>query len=217
MVKSPRSRHPQSERKARLRELILTRRSDLSETERQAHDQARTERLLAALDRLSPGTVALYWAVPPEPDCRALIDALTRRNITVLLPILSSWPTTQVPHWGRFTTVENTRPVWRGIREPIATCEPAFPADVVVMPGLAGTAVGFRLGVGGGWYDRVLADCPTIPRWLVLNDNEIVDDLPVEPWDQLVDAIFTERQRVTCSGRANILKTTYENNLNCFS
>jgi 5-formyltetrahydrofolate cyclo-ligase len=65
--------------------------------------------------------------------------------------------------------------------------------DVVVVPGVAFTPAGARLGQGGGWYDRFLAgvraDCTTIG---VGFDPQVVDALPTEVHDISLDYIVTE-------------------------
>jgi 5-formyltetrahydrofolate cyclo-ligase len=70
--------------------------------------------------------------------------------------------------------------------------DPAWP-DVVVLPGLAFTRAGDRLGQGGGWYDRFLtavrADCTNIG---VGFDVQLVDDLPIEAHDVRLDCVVTE-------------------------
>jgi len=75
---------------------------------------------------------------------------------------------------------------------PEADVDPAWP-DVVVVPGLAYTAAGDRLGQGGGWYDRYLAqvraDCTTIG---VCFAEQIVDMLPVEAHDITMDHVVTD-------------------------
>lgn len=76
---------------------------------------------------------------------------------------------------------------------PEADVEPAWP-DVVVVPGLAFTAAGERLGQGGGWYDRFLsdvrADCTSIG---VCFAEQIVDTLPIEAHDVVMDHVVTDR------------------------
>lgn len=70
--------------------------------------------------------------------------------------------------------------------------EPSWP-DVVVVPGLAFTVAGDRLGQGGGWYDRFLAEvgagCTTIG---VCFAEQVLDTLPVEPHDIVVDHVVTD-------------------------
>ena len=76
---------------------------------------------------------------------------------------------------------------------PEADVEPDWP-DVVVVPGLAFTAAGDRLGQGGGWYDRFLSevrpDCTSIG---VCFAEQIVDTLPVEAHDVVMDHVVTDR------------------------
>jgi 5-formyltetrahydrofolate cyclo-ligase len=70
--------------------------------------------------------------------------------------------------------------------------DPSWP-DVVIVPGLAFTPHGDRLGHGGGWYDRFLAgrrpECRTIGVGFV---EQIVDTLPVEDHDIRLDHVVTE-------------------------
>ena len=81
----------------------------------------------------------------------------------------------------------------RLVAVPEADVEPSWP-DVVVVPGLAFTAAGDRLGQGGGWYDRFLSkvrpDCTTIG---VCFAEQIVDELPVEVHDVTMDHVVTDR------------------------
>jgi 5-formyltetrahydrofolate cyclo-ligase len=65
--------------------------------------------------------------------------------------------------------------------------------DVVIVPGLAFTPAGDRLGQGGGWYDRLLSavrpDCESVGVCFV---EQLVDSLPVEAHDVAVDHVVTE-------------------------
>lgn len=73
-----------------------------------------------------------------------------------------------------------------------ADLDPAWP-DMIVVPGLAFTVDGRRLGQGGGWYDRFLpgrrADCTTIG---VCFAPQIVDHLPTDKHDVVLDAVVTD-------------------------
>ena len=69
------------------------------------------------------------------------------------------------------------------------SASPIDPAaiDIVIVPGLAFTRDGRRLGQGGGFYDRFLAqlpaDCTTIGVGFA---EQLLDDLPVEPHDRIL-------------------------------
>jgi 5,10-methenyltetrahydrofolate synthetase len=63
---------------------------------------------------------------------------------------------------------------------------------VWIIPGLAFTTDGNRLGYGGGWYDRLLAAASESARKIgVAHEFQIVDDLPHEPHDVRMDGIIT--------------------------
>ena len=71
--------------------------------------------------------------------------------------------------------------------------DPTWP-DVIVVPGLAFTTDGRRLGQGGGWYDRFLVrrrpDCHTIGVGFA---PQIVEDLPTGEHDVTLDAVISDR------------------------
>lgn len=73
--------------------------------------------------------------------------------------------------------------------------EPSWP-DVVIVPGLAFTAAGHRLGQGGGWYDRFLVGlaphCVTIG---VGFDEQLLEAIPTEAHDVTLDRVVTDVRR----------------------
>jgi 5-formyltetrahydrofolate cyclo-ligase len=76
---------------------------------------------------------------------------------------------------------------------PEADVETHWP-DVVIVPGLAFTTTGDRLGQGGGWYDRFLASVPAGCTTIgVCFAEQIVDELPVEGHDVRMDHVVTDR------------------------
>ncbi len=76
---------------------------------------------------------------------------------------------------------------------PEADVDPTWP-DVVIVPGLAFTARGDRLGQGGGWYDRFLSDVrPDCASIGVCFAEQLVDVIPVELHDVTMDHVVTDR------------------------
>jgi len=65
--------------------------------------------------------------------------------------------------------------------------------DLVVVPGVAFTAAGHRLGQGGGWYDRFLTGLrPGVARIGVCFAECLVDELPTEDHDVVMDLVITD-------------------------
>jgi 5-formyltetrahydrofolate cyclo-ligase len=70
-----------------------------------------------------------------------------------------------------------------------------------LVPGVAFTASGARLGRGQGWYDRFLVHWPGLLRIGVCFRKQLVDQLPEESWDVRMDLIVCEGELVVCGGR----------------
>ena len=80
---------------------------------------------------------------------------------------------------------------YAGIPEPVAD-EPVAhdPTALVLMPGLAFTKDGKRMGYGGGSYDKFLASEPNHPTVALCYGFQMVDDLPTEDYDIPVDCVL---------------------------
>lgn len=85
-----------------------------------------------------------------------------------------------------------------GILEPNGMCQKACEKDApVLVPGLAFTAAGQRLGKGGGYYDRFLAGEPLHRRIGIAYGFQLTKLLPEEPHDMRVQEIITPEGTVT--------------------
>lgn len=100
-----------------------------------------------------------------------------------------------------FTVGRDFHPGAHGVRE-LADAAPAGPADLVLVPGLAFDALGYRLGRGGGYYDRFLESLAP-PRPILCGvcfACQIVPKIPWEPHDARVDFVMSEAGLLSTSG-----------------
>nr|WP_274709660.1 5-formyltetrahydrofolate cyclo-ligase [Corynebacterium sp. c6VSa_13] len=147
-----------------------------------------------------PRRIAAYAPLPEEPGYDTLLDALLATPAPLLLPIVGDAGTLT---WAPISSRAQLR-----ADNPMGIAEPATPAathmttpamldttDLVITPALALTPDGYRLGQGGGFYDRVLAasaTCPAPPLFVALAfSHEISADLPIEDHDRAVAMIIT--------------------------
>ena len=78
---------------------------------------------------------------------------------------------------------------------------PLAELDAIIVPGVAFTRDGRRLGRGGGYYDTTLPSATKALRVAVAFECCVVDDLPVTEMDQRIDVLVTETQTVRTSAR----------------
>ena len=191
--------------KATARSRFVNNRRALGNHERARQSAAAARRLLALPVVATAHTVAAYWPLGTEPDTRSLIGALVDRGTEVLLPVLL--PDRDLD-WARYggDPVElvgagagTMRPRGRALG-----LDAVARAQVLVVPALAVTALGVRLGRGGGSYDRVLArlsdtaaggvDVPWTCSLLYEGELGTLPSTAIQAHDRAVDAACTASQ-----------------------
>lgn len=131
--------------------------------------------------------VAAYVSVGREPGTGPALQALHEAGKRVLLPVLRA---DNDLDWAPYEGPQSLAPATRGLLEPVSAplgVDAVTLADVVVVPGLAASQLGDRLGRGGGSYDRALARVPAgVPVVVLLHDDEVGLPVPTEPHDRRV-------------------------------
>ena len=89
-----------------------------------------------------------------------------------------------------------------GVKEPIDACEdlPLKELDLLIVPGLAFSPDGYRLGRGGGFYDRVCIAAHNSKKCGVAYCEQLLNEpIPVEPHDVKLDFVVTPSRWVNAS------------------
>lgn len=197
----------QQERKKSVRRELAERRRLMNEDELERQNSAIIRHVLELLrSRPEPNLqVAAYSASEREPGGAGLVPALAEAGFPILLPI--SGDKGQLS-WAKYRGPEDTTPGRLGISEPTGErfgTEAVAANSVILVPALGVTSQGVRMGKGGGYYDRTLAELPDSgPLTVVLLfDDEITDSIPVEDHDMGVDAAITPKGLLSFPGNAS--------------
>jgi 5-formyltetrahydrofolate cyclo-ligase len=182
-----------------LRRDLLARRRERSDDARWRDAAALAAGLPGVLDALDADPtrpICLHVPVRDEPGAAPdgavpMLDAAVALGRRVLLPVTVG----EAPlDWASFGGREDLVPGPHGLLEPGGVRRgPGAIGDaaVVVVPALAATPGGVRLGRGGGHYDRSLPlASPSTLVVALVGDDELLEDLPTEPHDVLVDAVW---------------------------
>ncbi|MDR0378527.1 MAG: 5-formyltetrahydrofolate cyclo-ligase [Candidatus Accumulibacter sp.] len=178
--------------RAALRRDVLARRRALDEDEYARRSRAVCQQLRTGFAQLAARRVGFYWPINREPDLRPVIGdwlAAGQAAFVALLPVVVDsgaalafrpWLPDMAMTTGRY-----------GI--PVPAAGDFVQPQALLIPLAAFDAAGFRLGYGGGYYDRTLAELR--PRPLAIGVGfELcrVDSIHPEPRDERLDAVVTE-------------------------
>ncbi len=178
---------PELEKKRLRREMIAL----LKNLPQERFSQAQ-QRLQLEIQRL-PGwidvnEVLMYHAINGEIDTSIL--PLMAPEKSFFIPVIQDSPTMLFQEVTAFTEFRKN---YLGINEPLTgklwSRNPQKESWILV-PGLAFSANGYRLGRGKGYYDRFIAAHPGLKSIGLAFVEQLMDSIPVSAWDQPVDRIL---------------------------
>jgi 5-formyltetrahydrofolate cyclo-ligase len=142
--------------------------------------------------------VSAFTAIGEELDPEPLLQKLHREGYVLALPVMIGKGQPLIfRRWQPGDPLKET--LW-GIREPLDTA-PQIEPQVVLAALLAFDRKGYRLGYGGGFYDRTLAAAranrPVLAVGLAYDEQE-VDAVPYLDYDQKLDWVLTPSRTIKC-------------------
>lgn len=184
-----------------LRQQLRAQRRSLSPRAQSAAATALNEQLQRTIT--SPCTIACYLANDGEIDLGVALHAFAQKAVKITLPVIHPFTGKHLvfQHYTSTTTMTTNR---FGIVEPAPNCTAIHllcEHDYLLLPLVGFDKKGNRLGMGGGFYDRTLANLEQRPHRRptligIAHDCQQVAQLPVEQWDIPLDKIITPTQRI---------------------
>ncbi|MEQ8507223.1 MAG: 5-formyltetrahydrofolate cyclo-ligase [Rhodospirillales bacterium] len=176
-------------RKQRRNELLARRMKRLLAERKQARDTVVRFLLSDVLIGREAGCIGFYWPFRGEMDLRELVGGLIAEGWQGALPVVVQ-EKQPVEFWAWTPDTKMVPGVWN-IPVP-GQCCPVTP-DVLLVPLLGFDEEGYRLGYGGGYYDRTLASKPVKPLTVGVGfDVDCLDSIYPQAHDIPMDVIVTE-------------------------
>ncbi len=179
--------------KAILRDQLKTLRASLPISERENISAQLQQQLKMLIDDRLAERIFVYISYGTEMETHSLIDRLLQEGKQVGVPKLLDRETmvaVQLTDWNQLQKAE------LGILSPTNTTPVLTEFDLTITPGLGFTRQGHRLGYGAGYYDRWFADNSPGLKLAPIFNCQLVDSLPTDEFDQAVDLIFTETEKI---------------------
>ena len=173
--------------KSSLRRKILQQRQSLSYTEWQKKSEQICDRLKSKTIFKEVQTILAYFGFRQEAE----LNSLFKLNKNWAFPRCVGKSLV----WHLWQPGEDLQLGKYGIKEPLTTSPVIYPtaADLILVPMVAGDRHGYRLGYGGGYYDRLLSSTASnVPTIGIVFDFAYVEQLPVDSWDIRLNHICTE-------------------------
>lgn len=174
---------------------VLQREAFTGELRRQANE-ALCSRLCRVLEDLKVQRVYTFVSYGSEADTHGLLHWCFEHHISAAVPRVEG----NYIHFYKITSMKQLVPGCRGILEPNENCPEALAElkehAAVIVPGLLFDERGNRLGYGGGYYDRFLAEHRDMFRIGIGFDIQMTEQVLTEPHDEALDMILTEQRQV---------------------
>ena len=186
-----------AEDKAALRRQVRLTLAGLSHEALRRSDDALFAAFAALPQAGSASTLFAFWGIPGrEPDTARLIRALTAQGKRVGLPRMLPGHLMEIRQYMPDRPMVS---VSFGISEPDLSCPilTQDEIDLILVPAVCYDKAGYRLGFGGGYYDRWLEHFNGF-RVGMCRNAVLQDKVPTEPHDSRVDLLLTETERIVC-------------------
>ena len=183
--------------KKELRAQVRRQLNAMTDRERRESDAALFARFLALPQVEAAKAVFAFWGIPgKEPETARMIQTLVSQGKRVGLPRMLPGHLMEIRQYMPDRPMVS---VSFGISEPDLSCPilTQDEIDLILVPAVCYDKAGYRLGFGGGYYDRWLEHFNGF-RVGMCRNAVLQDKVPTEPHDSRVDLLLTETESIVC-------------------
>jgi len=185
--------------KIEIRKEALKRLKQLTKKEKFEKDILIQNRIYGLIKNMHPASIGMYYPIKNEVSISTLSKKLLQDEYKLYYPRFKE--SSNAPsgyEMALASKIDDLRPGRFGIPEPEqdAPCELCSGIDLWLVPGLAFSTNGARLGRGGGYYDRMLS-LSKGQKVGILYGCQFMTDIPFEPHDVFMDVLIMEKKTVT--------------------
>ncbi|MDY0236070.1 MAG: 5-formyltetrahydrofolate cyclo-ligase [Gudongella sp.] len=187
--------------KITLRKKILSERAQIPLLTRQNYSERINKLIKSTSYYKNSKTIMCFLSFSHEVDTHNFIKEAITEGKRIIVPVSIHEPRELIPSELRdFDELEigyyNILTPKKQFIRPIAKEE----IELIIVPGVVFDSHGFRVGYGGGYYDRFLLDVSkTVPKISIGFGMQIIEQVPRESFDIPVDMIITEKGSMPCS------------------
>ncbi|CAM3842417.1 5-formyltetrahydrofolate cyclo-ligase [Bacillus luti] len=188
------------EEKLRLRKQIIEHMNSLSEERYTTLSEQIAFSLYAQKEWAEAKTIGITLSMENEVNTYPIIEKAWEEGKKVVVPKCNK--ETRTMSFRQISNFDQLETVYMNLREPIPVLTEEVDADEIdlqIVPGVAYTERGERIGYGGGYYDRYLVHYKGKTLSLAY-EFQMVQHIPVEPFDKNVEKIITEKGTIVING-----------------
>lgn len=157
---------------------------------KEEQSQSIVSKLLSTPAIKTAGSILVYYPLEHEVDILPLIKELEKTPKKIYLPFFTELKV------GLLNYPLNYVDKLHSYEPSQAVTNPSL--DVIIIPALAYDKKGYRLGQGKGWYDRFLKSYPDSLKIGVCFEQQLLEEVPHNDHDQMVDLIITSHEVINC-------------------
>lgn len=166
--------------------------AELSDCERQKISKEIQQELFKLKSWKSAKKIGIYLSFKNEWDTREIIHKAWEEGKKVVVP--KTLPESKGMDFYQISDYNDLESGHFGIQEPISSktiYTDKKELDLLIVPGLVFSQKGYRIGFGGGYYDRYLKDFKNETLSLLWSE-QILEEVPVDKYDIAVEKMLTE-------------------------